>query len=122
MRITWHFGNAGLHDDVTGFKQDLGNADEHDDVTGFQQDLCNADEHEYVGDLLVQGVHDRRHQALKSSPREELSHHRLKATSADELKAGNILNVQVFFLIASKIKLNLHGIVIGTLKMKIKPA
>ena len=106
MRITWHFGNAGLHDDVTGFKQDLGNAEEHDDV----------------GDLLVQVGHHRRHQALKPSPREELSHHGLKAASADELIAGNILNVQVFFLIASKIKLKLHGIVIGTLKMKIKPA
>ena len=95
---------------------------DNDDVTGFKQDLGNADEHEYVGDLLVQVVHHRRHQALKPSPREELSHHGLKAASADELKAGHILNVQVFFLIASKIKLNLHGTVIGTLKMKIKPA
>ena len=95
---------------------------DNEDVTGFKQDLGNADEHEYVGDLLVQVVHHRRHQVLEPSPREKLSHHGLKAASADELKAGHILNVQVFFLIASKIKLNLHGTVIGTLKMKIKPA
>ena len=93
-----------------------------DDDDDDHIDNDHGHEHDDVGDLLVQVVHHRRHQVLEPSPREKLSHHGLKAASADELKAGHILNVQVFFLIASKIKLNLHGTVIGTLKMKIKPA
>ena len=83
---SWHWDNADGGDHLLSITPD----DSVDDSGGGDDGGDSGDDGDgdgdSGGDLLIHIGHHARHQRFKTSPRENLSNHRLQTSSADELQ------------------------------------